>query len=183
MQGINATPRLTMFLGPLSQAQWHLPRQVHQLWAIQTCDVGGPAILVARLRFRRSLASGRSVSHVWAQPRFISAVLHVRCGTSFILCHSTWSYIWSIYLDLHYCIHHPIIYINRIWINNMTLVSIRVDLYLIYYTCVIILLHFFCCVGKNMVKKSNGRKKCLRTLFPFFALGEKMQKRNGANWR
>ena len=51
------------------------------------------------------------------------------------------------------------------------------------YTCVIVLLHFFCCFGKNMVLKSNGGKNCLRTLFPFLALGEKLPKRNGANWR
>ena len=50
-------------------------------------------------------------------------------------------------------------------------------------SCVIVLLHFFCCFGKNKVLKSNGRKNCLQTLFPFLALGERLPKRNGANWR
>ena len=50
-------------------------------------------------------------------------------------------------------------------------------------SCVIVLLHFFCCFGKNEVLKSNGRKNCLQTLFPFLALGERLPKRNGANWR
>ena len=42
---------------------------------------------------------------------------------------------------------------------------------------------FFCCFGQNMVLKSNGGKNCLRALFPLLELGEKLQKRNGANWR
>ena len=46
---------------------------------------------------------------------------------------------------------------------------------LTYIYRVIILLHVFCCFGNNMVLKSSGGKNCLRTLFPFLALGENIK--------
>ena len=43
------------------------------------------------------------------------------------------------------------------------------------YTCVIILLHLFCCFREKHGFEIKRRENCLRTLFPFLALGENIK--------